>query len=85
MLAEPDCEAYLFVDSDVCFVADDTIGAMTRELGEARDVFAEWEAKWAHEDGTVYEHRAGPPMSRSRIRESVQFAGGDWGEPSSST
>ncbi|MFD2082558.1 Glycosyltransferase, GT2 family [Actinopolymorpha cephalotaxi] len=80
VLAEPDCDAYLFADSDVCFVTDDTVGAMARELAANPGAFAV-EAVWANEDGTVFHHRAGPPMGRSRIRESVRFAGGDWGEP----
>jgi hypothetical protein len=80
VLAEPDCDAYLFADSDVCFAADDTIGTMARELEAMSDAFAV-EAVWANEDGSVFHHRAGAPQGRSRIRESVRFAGGEWGEP----
>ncbi|SDS37301.1 glycosyltransferase family 2 protein [Actinopolymorpha singaporensis] len=51
VLAEPDCDAYLFADSDVCFVSDDTLGAMARELDSTPDAFAV-EAIWANEDDT---------------------------------
>ncbi|MGW0228203.1 hypothetical protein ACWDWO_07805 [Actinopolymorpha singaporensis] len=80
VLAEPDCDAYLFADSDVCFVSDDTLGATARELDSTPDAFAV-EALWANEDDTIFHHRAGAPPGTSRIRESVRFAGGDWGEP----
>ena len=80
VLAEPDCDAYLFVDCDVCFTTDHTIDAMVDQLDADSGLFAV-EATWAHEDGTSYDHAAGPPPPHSRIRESVRFAGGDWCEP----
>jgi hypothetical protein len=78
VLAEPDCDAYLFVDSDVCFTADDTIGTMAAELAADPTLFAV-EAGWAHEDGTLFGHSA--PTGTSRIRESVRFEGADWCDP----
>ncbi|WP_020574031.1 hypothetical protein [Actinopolymorpha alba] len=80
VLAAPHCDAYLFVDSDVCFTTDNTIDAMAAELAADPRLFAV-EASWGSEDGSVYDHAAGSPPSNSRIRESVRFAGGEWCEP----
>jgi GT2 family glycosyltransferase len=39
VLEHPDCTHYLFLDADVCFVQDDTIGVMLEELEKAGDAF----------------------------------------------
>ena len=40
VLEHPDCEHYLFLDSDTCFIQDDTIDTMLQELGQAVTAFA---------------------------------------------
>jgi hypothetical protein len=39
VLEHLDCTHYLFLDADVCFVQDDTIGVMLEELEKAGDAF----------------------------------------------
>jgi hypothetical protein len=39
VLEQPECSHYLFLDSDVCFLADYTIQTMLQELEESTDVF----------------------------------------------
>ena len=39
VLDHPDCTHYLFLDADVCFLEDNTIGALLRELEEREDAF----------------------------------------------
>jgi hypothetical protein len=39
VLDHPDCTHYLFLDADVCFLEDNTIGALLQELEERDDVF----------------------------------------------
>jgi hypothetical protein len=39
VLDRPDCTHYLFLDADVCFVQDDTLPTMLRELAAAGDAF----------------------------------------------
>ena len=39
VLEHPDCTHYLFLDTDVCFVEDDTLDVMLEELEESTDVF----------------------------------------------
>lgn len=39
VLAEPACTHYLLLDADVCFLADDTLGTLLRELEETPDAF----------------------------------------------
>jgi hypothetical protein len=81
VLAHPDCDAYLFLDVDVCFMADDTIGAMAAELTADSDLFAV-RAIWSNEDGEDYDTGDGSNASISRIRETVRPAGvADWPEP----
>lgn len=79
--ATPECDAYLFVDSDVCFVADNTIEAMTRELLDDPNLFAV-QAIWSHEDGSTHDPTAYVTGKTSRVRESVRMFGQDeWSEP----
>jgi hypothetical protein len=81
VLANPDCDAYLFVDVDVCFMADETIGAMASELAADSDLFAV-RAIWSNEDGEDFEPGDGSSTNVSRIREAVRFAGtSEWPEP----
>ncbi|MEZ4638002.1 MAG: glycosyltransferase family A protein [Caldilineaceae bacterium] len=40
VLDHPDCDDYLFLDADICFLEDDTIHAMLAELTTAEDAFA---------------------------------------------
>ncbi len=81
VLAEPDCAAYLFVDADVCFVTDDTIGALAAELDADPDLFAV-QATWLLPDGSVFADQ-GDAGKVSWIRESVRADGAEeWGEPS---
>lgn len=39
VLDHPDCSHYLFLDADVCFVQDNTLGVMLRDLEEAPEAF----------------------------------------------
>ena len=39
VLDHPDCTHYLFLDADVCFLEDNTIGVLLRELEEREDAF----------------------------------------------
>jgi hypothetical protein len=39
VLDHPDCTHYLFLDTDVCFLEENTIGALLTELEERDDVF----------------------------------------------
>ncbi|MBO0885378.1 MAG: glycosyltransferase family 2 protein [Mycobacterium sp.] len=81
VLSHADCDAYLFVDVDVCFMADDTIGAMAAELATDNDLFAV-QAVWSNENGEDYDSGDGSSANISRVRESVRFAGAaDWPEP----
>ena len=73
VLAEPDCDAYLFVDSDVCFTADNTIGAMVEERTADTHLFAV-QAAWATVEGTIYDPAGVPNTSTSQIRQAVRFA-----------
>lgn len=80
--ATPGCDTYLFVDSDVCFVADNTIQAMPRELFDDPSLFAV-QAIWSLADGSTYDPTAYVSGQTSRVRESVRLFGQDeWGEPS---
>jgi hypothetical protein len=81
VLAMPGCDAYLFVDSDVCFVADNTIEGMAKELSDEPGLFAV-QAIWSHEDGSTYDPTTYVSGRTSRVRESVRMFGqDDWGEP----
>ena len=39
VLEHPDCTHYLFLDTDVCFLKENTIGALLKELEEREDAF----------------------------------------------
>jgi hypothetical protein len=39
VLEHPDCTHYLFLDTDVCFIEDDTLNVMLEELERSSDVF----------------------------------------------
>jgi hypothetical protein len=73
VLARPDCEAYLFVDCDVCFRADGTIDAMAAELESDPALFAV-QARWLHEDGSVYQPETPDPLPRAFVRESIRHS-----------
>lgn len=81
VLAKPDCDAYLFVDSDVCFLADDTISTMAAELFADPDLWAVralWEG-WG--GGPLYEPDGHPNHDISRIRQSIRmFNQSEFGE-----
>jgi hypothetical protein len=80
VLAEPDCDAYLFVDTDGCFVAEDTIGRLAGELTADPGLFAV-QATWLRPDGTIFTEE-GAADKISWIRESVRADGADdWGDP----
>lgn len=53
VLANPDTDAYLFVDADVCFTHDNTIDTMAEDL-EADDGTFAIQARWLLEDGTEF-------------------------------
>lgn len=81
VLAEPDCDAYLFVDSDVCFTSDNTIGVMADELTADPELFAV-QAMWGTAEGTEYDAAVSPIDITSRIREAVLFPDQtEWPEP----
>jgi hypothetical protein len=82
VLAKPDCDAYLLVDSDVCFVADRTIQTMGAELFADPALFAVralWQG-WG--DESLYEPDGRPNHNISRIRQSIRmFDRTEFGEP----
>lgn len=80
VLAEPDCDAYLFVDSDVAFNRDDTIDHLAADLANDPSLFAV-QATWLAPDGTIFDETDGVGK-RSWIREQVRPDGEqDWSEP----
>lgn len=81
ILEHPDAEAYLLLDSDVCFRTDDTIGGLAAELASDPTVFGV-QAQWLGADGSVFRPEPSSGFPRTRIRESVRPAGaGGWSEP----
>jgi hypothetical protein len=81
VLARPDCDAYLFVDCDVCFRTDDTIGGMAAELRSDSGLFA-IQARWLNADGTQFHAAPVEPPPRSFIREAIRGSTADpWPEP----
>ena len=74
----PDCNAYLFLDADVCFVADNTIQTMAAELAARDDLFAV-QATWSITGDDTFEI---PPRWREYdmfVRDSFKFdANGEW-------
>ncbi|WP_432950041.1 hypothetical protein ACQPXM_18055 [Kribbella sp. CA-253562] len=81
VLARPDYDAYLFVDCDVCFVADGTIDTMAAELAADPAAFAV-QARWLTPDGGEL-----PPSGEdfhpiSYVRESVRRSpDAEWSNP----
>lgn len=73
VLANPDCDAYLFVDSDVCFRSDRSIDRMADELAADAGLFGV-QARWLLPDGTEFAPEPGPPDVVG-IRESVRAPG----------
>ncbi|GAB3400693.1 hypothetical protein [Flindersiella endophytica] len=75
ILAKAGCDAYLLVDSDVCFLTDNTIQAMAAELSADPKLFAVralWQG-WG--DESLYEPDGYPNHNVSRIRQSVRMFG----------
>jgi hypothetical protein len=72
VLARPDCDAYLFLDADVCFISDDTIPTMAAELSADPDLFAV-QATWSITGDDEFEV---PPEWLDHqlfVRDSVKF------------
>ncbi len=68
----PDCDGYLFLDADVCFVADNTINTMATELASCDDLFAV-QAAWSITGDDTYDI---PPRWREYdmfVRDSFKF------------
>ncbi|GAB2586663.1 glycosyltransferase family 2 protein [Kribbella endophytica] len=81
VLARPDYDAYLFVDCDVCFVADGTIDALALELTADADAFAV-QARWLTHDGGELPASGEDFHPTSYIRESVRRSPDDaWSDP----
>lgn len=81
VLDRPDCDGYLFLDSDVCFRTDRTIEAMAAELDADPELFGV-QARWLRaEDDSEFAPEPGPPVSVG-IQESVRGPGEtDWPPP----
>jgi hypothetical protein len=79
ILRRPDCDAYLFVDCDVAFVADDTIDSMADELEADPNAFA-IQARWLTHDGSeVALTSTESNRPSSLVRESVRsLPDGSW-------
>lgn len=78
VLQRPDVDAYLFLDADVCFVADETIPTMAAELVADPQLFAV-QAAWSTTGNDTFEI---PPRWREYdmfVRDSVKFnENDDW-------
>ena len=62
VLEHPDCTHYLFLDTDVCFLEDNTIGHMRAELEAAPDAFGIGpRMSWDGVDEIAEEARSGNP------------------------
>jgi hypothetical protein len=80
VLDRPNCDAYLFVDSDVCFRADRTVDGMAAELAAEPGLFG-IQGRWLRHDGGEWAPDPGRPDVVS-IAESVRGAGDDeWPAP----
>lgn len=81
VLDRPDCDAYLFLDADVCFVADDTIQTMATELAADPILYAV-QATWSTTGDDTFEI---PPRWREYdmfVRDSFKFdENGVWPPP----
>lgn len=78
VLARPECEAYLFLDADVCFVADDTIHTMAAELTADPDLFAV-QATWSITGDDTYDIAPRWREFDMFVRDSVKFsADAEW-------
>ncbi|GAB3820840.1 glycosyltransferase family A protein [Kribbella italica] len=80
VLARPEYDAYLFVDCDVCFVADGTIEALAAELTADPDCFAV-QARWITHQGEELQptdNAAPVAYVRESIRNSPDAA---WPDP----
>lgn len=82
VLARPDYDAYLFIDCDVCFVADGTIDALATELREFPNAFAV-QARWLTPEGPELDSGSAPVIKPvSRVRESIRSVpDGEWSQP----
>ncbi len=72
VLARPDCDAYLFLDADVCFISDDTIPAMARELASDPGLFAV-QATWSIAGDDEFEVPAIWRNHELFVRDSFKF------------
>jgi hypothetical protein len=75
-LARPDCDAHLFLDADVCFVADNTIPTMAAELSADPVLFAV-QATWSITGEDTFEI---PPRWREYdmyVRDAFKFNAND--------
>jgi hypothetical protein len=81
VLARPDYDAYLFVDCDVCFVADGTIDALAAALTADPAAFAV-QARWLTHEGGELPASGEDSHPTSYIRESVRRSpDDDWSDP----
>ncbi|MGC4942901.1 hypothetical protein [Kribbella sp. DT2] len=81
VLARPDYDAYLFVDCDVCFVADGTIDALAASLAADPEAFAV-QARWLLHDGGELPPSGEDSHPTSYVRESVRRSpDDDWSDP----
>lgn len=80
VLDHADHDAYLFLDSDICFRTDHTIDALAAELEADPGLFGV-QARWLRLDETPYEPPPGPrPLVT--IKEAVRPEGqADFGDP----
>ncbi len=83
VLADSDCDAYCFVDCDVCFCRDDTVDMLAAELDAGPDLFGV-QASWLKPDGSALAEAESPRRPRSEISERVRpLPDGAWSEPTS--
>ncbi|GAB3925916.1 hypothetical protein GCM10011575_06760 [Microlunatus endophyticus] len=81
ILEHPDTDAYLLLDSDVCFRTDNTISGLAEELAADPTLFGV-QAQWLGPDGDVFRPAPTSGYPHTRIRESIRAAGADsWSEP----
>lgn len=81
ILDRPDTDAYLLLDSDVCFRTDNTVPGMAAELAADTSLFGV-QAQWLLPDGTRFEPTPADDYPRTTIRESLLPAGAaEWSEP----
>ncbi|MGW7679919.1 hypothetical protein ACWGID_04215 [Kribbella sp. NPDC054772] len=89
VLAEPEYDAYLFLDTDTCFVRDNTVDALVDDL-EADDRLFAVQATWLDQAGELFEELPGGidpatgTVPYTWIREAwSRSADGPWSTPGS--